>query len=115
MRRDLLRRLVEAGRVELVSSYHFDDGYGQSGHKGDPIPCAIMPEDWHNRKEGICYLWPSDFTTSCGSARRGENGNVCLYVHSNCNYDLHIKDDAPEPRRPHEVRGSAASNACFGD
>ena len=91
MRRDTLRRLVEAGKVELVSGYHFDDGYGTSGHAGDAVPVAMIPEDRHTCREGVCYLFPSDFTGGSGSAQRGDNGRVTLYVHSNCNYDLRIK------------------------
>jgi hypothetical protein len=94
MRRDALRRLVEAGRVELVSSYHYYDGYGESGYKGEPVPVEIMPEDRKDCQEGICYLYPSDLTSSSGSATRGADGNISLYVHSNCNYELHIKEGA---------------------
>ena len=97
MRRDTLRRLVEAGRVELVSSYHFDDMSGTSGHSGQAIPCAIAPEDWRDRKEGICYLRASEFEGNCGRVWRNPNGTLTLYVHSNCNYDLRVK---PAERQP---------------
>jgi hypothetical protein len=93
MRRDVLKRLVEAGRVELIGSYHYDDGYGASEHKGAALPVAIMPADRHACREGICYLYPSDLTSSSGSATRGLDGNISLYVHSNCSYALHIKED----------------------
>jgi hypothetical protein len=92
MRRDVLRRLVEAGRVELVGSYHYDEQSGSSQHKGAAVPVAIMPEDWHTCKEGICYLYPSDLRGSSGSATRGADGNISLYVHSNCSYELHVKE-----------------------
>lgn len=92
MRRDTLRRLVESGRVELVHSYHFDDGCGTTGHEGGPIPCAIAPEDWHECKEGVCYLRPSEFVGACGRVWENANGTFTLYVHSNCNYDLRVKE-----------------------
>jgi hypothetical protein len=94
LRRDVLRKLVEAGRVELVGSYHYDEQFGTSQHKGVALPVAIMPEDRNACKEGICYLYPSDLTSSSGSAQRGANGNISLYVHSNCNYELHIEEAA---------------------
>ena len=92
MRRDTLRRLVEAGRVELVGSYHFDEQSGSSQHQGAALPVAIMPPDGHRCKEGICYLYPSDLTSSSGSATRDADGNISLYVHSNCSYALHVKE-----------------------
>ena len=92
MRRDVLRKLVEAGRVELVDSYHYDEQQGARQHKGAARPVEIMPEDRHACREGICYLYPSDFTSSSGSASRGLDGNISLYVHSNCNYELHVKE-----------------------
>lgn len=92
MRRDVLKKLVEAGRVELVGSYHYDEQQGASQHKGVALPVEIMPEDRHACREGICYLYPSDLTSSSGSATRGLDGNISLYVHSNCSYELHIKE-----------------------
>jgi hypothetical protein len=102
-RRDKLRRLVEAGRVTAVGSYHFDDMYGASRDKAKGMPVAIDPGDWKLRKEGVCYLFPSDFTSGCGRAWQNEDGTVCLYIHSNSNVDLRINEDAkangskPEP------------------
>ena len=92
MRRDVLRKMVEAGWVELVGSYHYDDQQGSSQHKGARMPVAIMPEDRHACREGICYLFPSDLTSSSGSATRDADGNISLYVHSNCSYALHVKE-----------------------
>jgi len=89
-RRDKLRRLVEQGKIETVATYHFDDMYGESrGHQS--MPCAIMPKDWHDRKEGICYMFDHDFTSGSGRAWLNPNGTVTLIVHSNSNYDLRIK------------------------
>ena len=101
MRRDVLRKMVEAGWVELVGSYHYDDQQGSSQHKGARMPVAIMPEDRHRCREGIYYLFPSDLTSSSGSATRDADGNISLYVHSNCSYALHVSpvivDEVIEP------------------
>ena len=90
-RRDKLRRLVEAGKVETVSTYHFDDMSGAE-RSSKPMPVAMEPEDWHDRKEGVCYLTPWDFTTKSGCAYvRDETLNIItLIVHGNSNYDLRI-------------------------
>ena len=93
-RRDKLRRLVEAGKVETVSTYHFDDMYGVD-RSDKPMPVAMKPDDWHDRKEGVCYLTPHDFTSQSGCCyvRDEASGIVTLIVHGNSNYDLRIKKD----------------------
>jgi hypothetical protein len=92
--RGKLRRLVEAGKVTLAGSYHFDDMYGESRDSGQGLPVAIVPEhepgEWRWRKEGICYLFPSDFTTKSGCCWLNDNGTVTLIVHSNSNYTFRI-------------------------
>jgi hypothetical protein len=90
-RRDKLRRLVEAGKIETVSTYHFDDMYGESRTR-KPMPVAMKPADWHDRKEGVCYLTEHDFDSGSGRAWLNPNGTVTLYVHSNSNYELRIKE-----------------------
>jgi hypothetical protein len=92
-RRDKLRRLVEAGRVTAVGSYHFDDMYGESRDTAKNMPVAMKPADWKDRKEGTCYLTESDFTSDCGRAWENENGTITLYVHSNSNFDLKINPE----------------------
>ncbi len=88
-RRDKLRRLIEAGKVETVSTYHFDDMLGESrSHR--PMPVAIMPADWHDRKEGTCYLRESEFATKSGCCYE-RDGIVTLIVHGNSNYDFRIR------------------------
>ena len=89
--RGQLRRLVEAGQIEAVGSYHFDDMYGESRNTAKDMPAAIAPKDWKERKEGTCYLYESDFTSGCGRAWISDNGIITLYVHSNSNFDLRIK------------------------
>ncbi len=92
-RRNQLRRLVEAGKVEAVSTYHFDDMYGES-RSFKPMPVAMKPAEWRDRKEGICYLTPHDFTAKSGHAWVNPSGTITLYVHSNSNYELRIKEQA---------------------
>jgi hypothetical protein len=59
------------------------------------MPVAIWPGDWKLRKEGVCYLYPSDFTTKSGCCYQSPNGIITLIVHSNSNYDLRVKSDEP--------------------
>ena len=98
-RRDKLRRLVEAGRVVVVSSYHYDDNSG-STRSTEPLPVAIMPADWHDRKDGVCYLFPSCFTSKSGTCYESPNGVISLIVHGNSNYDFRIvpATEASAPR-----------------
>jgi hypothetical protein len=51
----MLRRLVEAGKVETVESYHYDDMSGVP-QTATPMPVAMRPADWHKRQPGV---WPS--------------------------------------------------------
>ncbi len=91
-RRDKLRRLIEAGKVETVSTYSFDDMHGAS--RGDKtMPVAIDPGDWRARQAGICYVSPYKFTTKSGCCyvRDPANNIVTLIVHGNSNYEFRIK------------------------
>ena len=92
-RRDKLRRLCESGRLVLVESYHFDDMTGSESTTKE-MPVAILPKDWTNRKEGICYLHTSDFDSSCGRSWMNDDGTVYLKVHSNCSYTFGIKEES---------------------
>ena len=53
---------------------------------------AIRQNDWHDRKEGICYLTDWDFKSSSGCAYVSNEANdiITLIVHGNSNYDLRI-------------------------
>jgi len=92
IRRDRLRRLCAQGRLEVVGSYHFDDMAGESRDSAKGMPAAIRPADWHDRKDGVCYLFEHDFTSSAGRAWENPDGTITLYVHSNSNYTLRIKE-----------------------
>jgi len=91
LRRDWLRRQVQAGRVIVVGSYHFDDMQGTSRDTAKGMPAAIAPPDWRERKSGVCYIHPHEFTGNAGRAWKDDaTGVITLYVHSNSNYDLRI-------------------------
>jgi hypothetical protein len=87
-----LRRLVEAGRVETVSTYHFDDMMGESRTR-KPMPVAMKPDDYRDRKEGVCYIseWEFKSNSGCAYVRGPTPDIVTLIVHGNSNYDLRIK------------------------
>jgi len=88
-RRDKLRRLIEAGKVETVSTYHFDDMTGESrSHR--PMKVAIKPADWHDQQPGVCYLSEFEFTTKSGCCYE-KDGIITLIVHGNSNYDFRIR------------------------
>lgn len=87
-RRDKLKRLIEAGKVELVGAYSFDDMHGAS-RTTESMPVAIGPGDWKLRKEGTCYL-RGDLFEGYGRAYEKDGGLVTLYVHSNLNYTFRI-------------------------
>jgi len=89
--RGKLRRLIEAGKVELAAAYHYDDMAGETRTR-QPMPVAMKPADWRDRKEGVCYVTEWDLKSQSGSAWQNPNGTVTLYVHSNSNYDFRILD-----------------------
>lgn len=92
-RRDKLKRLVEAGRVEAVDSYHFDDMHGAGKGLDGPKP-VVMKSGTEPFRDGVVYLWPSDFRTKSGCCWENPNGTVTLVVHGNCNYTFRIKEAA---------------------
>lgn len=92
-RRNKLRRLIEAGKVVMAASYHFDDMMGESRTQGAAMPVAMYPEGpdgWRQTKPGTCYVRPFELETKSGACWQSENGIVTLYVHSNSNYDFRI-------------------------
>lgn len=89
IRRDSLLRKAKAGKLILVDSYHYDDMSGESrGNK--EMPVAIRPDKFEDRKEGVAYLFESDFKTKSGGASLNKDGTIALTVHSNCHYTLRI-------------------------
>lgn len=98
-RRDRLLRLLKAGKLEMVESYHYDDMTG-SEHCKDARPCALAPVDerdaegrivkFGERKQGVAYLRADEFDGHGRAYARG--GLITLHVHSNCNYTFRIKE-----------------------
>jgi hypothetical protein len=89
-RRDRLRRLVEAGKVTAIHTYHFDDMYGESRTHG-AMPVRMRPADWKDMKQGVVYMFPSDFTSKSGGCVINTDSTITLYVHSNSNYDFRVE------------------------
>ncbi len=95
VRRDKLLRLARAGKLVLAESYSYDDHSGAVRSK-EEREVAIIPEGqpdwWKSRREGVAYLFASDFQ---GSGRaytdRHDPELIHLHVHSNCNYTFKIK------------------------
>lgn len=83
IRRDQLRKLAEAGKLEMVSSYHYDDMGGESRSGTMPVRFSTGYEDF---VEGFCNLRAHDFTSSSGTAyfRDNDEQTICLHVHGNC-------------------------------
>jgi hypothetical protein len=97
-RRDKLKRLIEAGRVVTVDTYHYDDMTGESrSHTERPVGLTKSgPDEWKNRKEGTCYLFPHDFISKSGTCYEAGTHQatgdplVTLIVHGNSNYTFRI-------------------------
>jgi hypothetical protein len=100
IRRSDVRRLAEAGQLEAVDSYHFDDMLGESRGLAKPLPVAMRPADWHDRKEGVFYVSPSDFASGSGACWLNENDTITLIVHSNCNYTFRVCNGGKVPVPP---------------
>ena len=59
-RRDKLRRLAEAGKLEAVGTYSFDDMHGES-RTTHAMPVKMIPADRSECRSGTCYVFPGDF------------------------------------------------------
>ncbi len=92
-RRDKLRRLVEAGKLITVGTYHFEDMTGVQ-RTDTPMPVAIAPRDWRDRKAGICYLRSDEFDGKSGCCYQDDSGVITLIVHGNSNYDFRMAEEA---------------------
>ena len=100
-RRDKLRRLVDAGLVTSLSTYHFDDMLGES-RSHEPMPVRMMPEDRSTVRDGTVFLFPSDFTSKSGSAYDGGTTKdglpiVNLLIHSNSSVTMVINSKTNTP------------------
>ena len=87
-RRDKLLKLARAGKLVSVSSYSFDDMYGES-RGSDTKPVHVM-EDGRDFKEGFYNIRQSEFESRTGRAWIDESGVITLYVHSNSDVSFRI-------------------------
>ena len=87
IRRDVVRKLVEQGKLEAIETYNFDDMLGES-RTHHAMPVAMRPERFQDCKEGVCYMDSFDFKTKSGSAYENADGTIHLRVHSNCSFDF---------------------------
>ena len=107
IRRDVLKRKVEAGKMEvkcnisLTDDYQFDNSINFG--KTDWAPARIMHPKFEertlyngnktmvcvdvDRKPGFYNLMECDFSGH-GHACLEADGSICLYVHSNLSYQL---------------------------
>ena len=90
IRRDLLKKAVAAGKMVSTGSYHYDD-MTSSERRSTTIP-ARLSSGHGDFIEGECNLTDFDFRSSSGCAYENEDGTITLHVHSNCTYDLKLKD-----------------------
>lgn len=89
--RGKLLRLIKAGRVVATGSYHFDDMYGESRGLPREMPVEINPGDFKLRREGVVYVWESDFTGYGRAWYHGDSTDrVHLRIHSNSSLDFRI-------------------------
>jgi len=108
MRRDTLKKKVEAGKMEAKCNHHYTDDYAYDNAvnfgETDWMPAHIMHptykevtlqngnkmtvRDDEDRKAGFFNLMNCDFTGNGGHAWLAEDGTICLYVHSNLSYQL---------------------------
>lgn len=75
VRRDVIRRLVDSGRLFVSESYSFDDMHGESRTENRAIPVRMMPAD-RRTTEGVCYMFESDFKSGSGAAWRNADGTI---------------------------------------
>ncbi len=89
--RGKLLRLAKAGKLMIVSSYSFTDGYSN----GNDFSTEKMPVEVRSEvnkgiyKEGVCYVREDEFK-GYGHASLNTNGTIHLHVHSNKSYDFKI-------------------------
>jgi hypothetical protein len=92
-RRDKLRRLAAAGKLVMVDSYRYDDGYG-ADRSTKELPVRMSTSDVAEYADGVCTLRPYHFTGKSGCAYSSAPGKVTLIVHSNLNFTFRILDQA---------------------
>lgn len=101
IRRDVLKRLAQQGRLVMTESYRFDDAYGESRIAVE-LPVHFIEENGGDWRDGYCNVREHYFSSRSGTAyyRDESRGLVCLIVHSNHNVDFRILgkgEAAPAP------------------
>ena len=87
--RGTLLKLARAGKLVMVESYSFDDQAGASqSTRTLPVRIIEHADQW---QDGFCNLFPHAFRGKAGRAWEEENGDICLYIHSNHNVTLRKK------------------------
>lgn len=102
IRRDKLKRDIEAGKMlcksefQLTDDYRFDlsNKFGET----DWSECQVITDN-KQFKTGIMNLWDSDFKSQVGSAYLKEDGTISLHVHSNSVYSLKYKNPKDMPKK----------------
>jgi hypothetical protein len=94
VRRDMVKRLAQAGRLVMVEGYSFDDQYGEDRSQGEAIPVEFFQRGAppSSRREGTLYLSDWDLSSGSGRAWKNENGTITLKIHSNLNYTFKVLD-----------------------
>lgn len=87
IRRDWIKRQIEAGRMEAKCDYHYTDGdtadnFGKTGW----LPACIG-----NFIDGHINFQEHDFRFKSGAAWKNEDETINLSVHSNLSYTLRLK------------------------
>ena len=91
IRRDWLRRQVQAGKMEARCDFHFDAHYEQDTASRVWMP-ARFSENYGDFVDGVINFKPFDFRTKSGCAYGEKDGIIHLVVHSNSSFSLRAKE-----------------------
>lgn len=116
VRRDWLRKQVEAGKIEVKCNFYLTDDYAfDNANKGgttDWMPARIKHpkyekhlnqwgyEDSHvvddDCPQGFMNFWESDFSGKSGSAYWENDTLIRFRIHSNASYTMRVKTTKAE-------------------
>lgn len=93
IRKDKLKKLINAGKIQAKCNYHLTDDYkydyANNEGKTPWLPCRIKDSDSAHPIKGYINLMPCDFTFK--TARCIDYGtHMTFYIHSNLSYDLKL-------------------------
>ena len=120
IRRDWLKRQIEAGKIEVKCNYHMTDDYAFDNAndfgKTDWMPARMRHPKYEQRKnyvgntvdvctdddfvDGYMNLNEYEFTGKSGGAYQYEDGTIHFYVHSNLSYDMRLVERKPAITQP---------------